>query len=140
MLTPAPNRAAAAHDIHRVNDAQPPPSPSMPQPAHAGHSSIAQHPHFASRSTNTRALGVSSSSNDSIFWWWMWEPTLVEKTATAATAVARTHAARAGMYAVLSIVAAVMVVSTAAIWIFKDTRVFGEDHFRFRCRYAKIFM
>jgi hypothetical protein len=87
----------------------------------------------------------------------MWEPTLVEKTATAATAVARTHAARAGMYAVLSIVAAVMVVSTAAIWIFKgmdvpnfrlrknsdslpDTRVFGEDHFRFRCRYAKIFM
>ncbi|KAJ7809598.1 hypothetical protein B0H13DRAFT_2685785 [Mycena leptocephala] len=122
MLTPAPNRAAAAHDIHRVNDAQPPPSPSMPQPAHAGHSSIAQHPHFASRSTNTRALGVSSSLMIPF------------------SGVARTHAARAGMYAVLSIVAAVMVVSTAAIWIFKDTRVFGEDHFRFRCRYAKIFM
>ncbi|KAJ7921446.1 hypothetical protein B0H13DRAFT_2655962 [Mycena leptocephala] len=31
MLTPAPNRAAA-HDIHPVNDTQPPPSPGMPQP------------------------------------------------------------------------------------------------------------
>jgi hypothetical protein len=50
MLTPAPNRAAASHDIHPVNDAQPPPFPGMPLPVRISNTprAVTQQIHVAS--------------------------------------------------------------------------------------------
>ncbi|KAJ7921456.1 hypothetical protein B0H13DRAFT_2318350 [Mycena leptocephala] len=50
MLTPSPNRAAAGHDAHSVNDAEPLPSPGMPLPVQISDTprTVAQQIHVAS--------------------------------------------------------------------------------------------